>query len=126
MSNKTAKSTKRFQRTNEESMGSLLAYVNAGYAELVDVFGKPNSKGDGYKVSTEWVLVDTKTGQVFRIYDYKDTALYDKTQPSVAKFRRQASFDWHIGGEKRLDMRALQEFLSAEIERPVNVRNWLF
>lgn len=33
--------------------GHLVGEVTASYAQLVALFGKPNGKGDGYKVTNE-------------------------------------------------------------------------
>lgn len=77
--------------------GSLAGYISASYKDLVALFGPPNSEGDGYKVSTEWRLVFK--GHHFRLYDYKDTELYDRSQPSVEEFRSFDSYEWHVGAE---------------------------
>ncbi len=75
--------------------GSLQGTITASYARLVELFGPPNSEGDGYKVSTEWCL--KHNGRRFRLYDYKDTNLYDSDNPSVEEFRNLKSFEWHVG-----------------------------
>lgn len=75
---------------------SLQGYVSASYASLVEAFGEP-SEADGYKVSSEWSFEDPDTKEVFSLYDYKETALYDDDLPSVERFRERELFDWHIG-----------------------------
>lgn len=76
---------------------ALVGNIDASYKELEALLGPPNGEasGDG-KVSTEWVL--GHNGQVFSLYDYKETSLYDSELPSVEAFRAQPSYCWHIGG----------------------------
>lgn len=71
---------------------------DCSYSELVAAIGKPNSSGDGYKVSTEWVLADDETGRVFTIYDWKETSMYDRSLPSSVSLRAAPTVNWHIGG----------------------------
>lgn len=75
------------------------------------VLGEPR-KGDGYKVSSEWVVTDA-LGRVFTVYDYKETNLYDSELPSVAAFRRRP-YSWHIGAAQQTsdaDVRAFKDWL---------------
>ncbi len=89
---------------NAESNGSCLqGYFGCSYRQLVALLGAPSSDtwgspydGDG-KVSTEWLVRD-EHDNVFTVYDYKETSLYDDCLPSVADFRRQIFHRWHIGG----------------------------
>lgn len=74
---------------------SLIGYYTTSYRKLVDMFGPP-SDGDGYKVSTEWIV--TYNDSTYTIYDYKDTDLYDEFLPSVEEFRSKCYYKWHIGG----------------------------
>lgn len=78
---------------------SLSGEIETSYKTLVKLFGKPNSQGDEYKVSSEWVLEDD-LGNIATIYDYKATNLYDEGAPSVAQFRKLPSYSWHIGTSK--------------------------
>lgn len=76
--------------------GSLQGEFRARYTDLVKLLGDPNpyEGGDG-KVSTEWTL--SFRGEHFRVYDYKETSLYDSDLPSVREFRQLSSYDWHVG-----------------------------
>lgn len=107
-------SQKRFVPTDVDFNGSLIGYVTCSYDDLVEVFGEPNSTGDGYKTSTAWFVKDTKTGETCEIYDWKETVLYDETLMSVEKFRSLPSYRWHIGGTS-FDVDALIEFLDEEL-----------
>lgn len=44
---------------------------------MIQVFGEPDP-GDQYKISMEWIFTDTQTGDVFTLYDWKLTTLYDQ------------------------------------------------
>ncbi len=96
--------------------GHLLGEVSASYAQLVALLGKPNSDGDDYKVTTEWIVKDSQTGQFFTLYAWKATRKYDdKSAPTVAKFRKLPSYDWHIGGTA--DPSAFKAWILYMIER---------
>ncbi len=77
---------------------SLRGYVNVVPAELVKRFGKPK-ESDGYKVSGEYLFVD-EDGNVFTVYDWKDTNLYDdpNAQTPAKLWGRTDSYQFHIGG----------------------------
>ncbi len=75
---------------------SLKGEVLANYSELETLFGEP-LEGD-YKISGEWVFEDAD-GNVFTLYDWKETELYDEDLPSVRKFRASKEpVSFHIGG----------------------------
>ena len=104
--------SKRFIPVNDSGSGCLLGYFECSYKYLVRLLGKPNAVGDGYKISTQWNLRDEVTGNVFRIYDYKETNLYDRDLPSVRKFRSKEQHQWHIGGTNAECLAALKNFLN--------------
>jgi hypothetical protein len=81
------------------SGSSLQTEVIVSYAELVAAFGEP-SEADGYKVSSEWTFTSER-GEVVSLYDYKETALYDASLPSVESFRARPSYSWHVGAKDR-------------------------
>lgn len=70
--------------------------VEVSYQDLEDAFGVPEDS-DNYKVSGEWTFTD-KDGNVYTLYDWKETNLYDGEYPSVEKFRNQDSAEFHTGG----------------------------
>jgi len=108
-----AKGDRFVRHVGDNGGGSLIGYVLMSYADLVKVFGKPNGYS-GDKVSTSWMIEDTVTGNVFEIYDYKETNLYERGMQSVAGFRKRPSYDWHLGGTK-LHKQALSRFLNEKL-----------
>lgn len=76
----------------------LQEFVNCSYEQLEKLFGLPNSNGDDYKVSTEWIFEDSN-GNIVTLYDYKETYLYNRNYPSVDEFRKKESYQWHIGAK---------------------------
>jgi hypothetical protein len=106
----------RFVRVNHNEMpsGSSLkgGTINCSYKTIVAAFGEPDDS-DGYKVSSEWSIKDTVTGDFFCLYDYKETNLYYSKNPTVLEFRAKDSYDWHICCNRNVDVTALEVFLSA-------------
>lgn len=111
----------RFRQTNLKVTGGLTGYVTASYKELVSVLGRP-SAGDEYKMSTTWLLIDTKLFSRFVVYDYKQTVLYSRSMPSVRKFRALPVYDWHVRGCDPITLAAFAEFLSKKLGREVKTR----
>lgn len=106
---------KRFIPSAEYGSGSLVGYITCSYADLVKTFGEPNGGTDGYKVSTEWIVRDTELGHTLCIYEYKETSLYNSSNPTVEEFRALPSYQWHIGGGHRNpDFGALAQFIEVE------------
>jgi len=75
---------------------SFKGYAIEPYHRIVEIFGEPNSSGDGYKVDIEWVI-DTPYG-VATIYNYKDGKAYLGNRG----LEIQDITDWHIGGKNDL------------------------
>jgi hypothetical protein len=109
--------TYRINLTADPSFTSLQGYVTTSFARLVEKFGAPNGpecSGDG-KVSTEWVFEGLKPGDVFTLYDYKETCAYDPSYPTVEAFRARDSYEWHVGGKTDRDTGAFIVWLKAQL-----------
>jgi hypothetical protein len=63
------------------------------YKELVSIFGKENSDGDGYKVQACWGI-EFEDGTIASIYDYKEGKKYNG-KSGTPKTKVTA---WNIGG----------------------------
>lgn len=73
------------------------AELHTTFAELLALFGMPE-ESDGHKSSGDWIFESNK-GDVFTIYDWKSTSLYDSSLPSVDEFRRSpAIVTFSVGG----------------------------
>lgn len=90
-----------------EGTSSHSCYITATYQELLGIFGEPNGRNDGYKVSTEWILkpIGDKNTKL-TIYDYKVCKEYDSSGIDVRKSNRL--IEWHIGGNNVLAERCLE------------------
>jgi hypothetical protein len=74
-------------------MSCLQGEMTISYKDIIRVFGKETSCGDGYKVQAEWHVI-TPVGFA-TIYDYKEGKQYcGKDGISKTKVT-----NWHIGGE---------------------------
>lgn len=85
---------------------SLEGYVSVVPAKVVEVFAG-GREADSYKVSRSWAF-ESSVGDVFTLYEYKQTSLYDTRNPSPDRFwgQRRAVL-LHIGGR---DDRHIDEF----------------
>lgn len=99
--------------------------VAASFTAIAKRFGPPTytgtrkNGGDG-KVSTQWIFRNVETDEVFTVYDYKETNLYDRGLPTVKAFRAMRSYDWHIGGRSKQGTERFIEWLQAALPKPRN------
>jgi hypothetical protein len=94
---------------------SLQGYITASYADLVEVFGEPQStetSGDG-KVDIEWELqvedYDFNSISPLTIYNWKD---YDGGNAA----KTQSNYRWHIGGDRVIVAAYVQEYFDNMME----------
>jgi hypothetical protein len=76
---------------------SLQGTIEADYTTLVNTFGVPKGRGDGYKVTVEWELI-FNDGTVATIYDWKTSKDY------CGNFRgidAKDNTNWHVGGKTK-------------------------
>jgi len=92
----------------------LQGYITASYAELVKVFGEPQStetSGDE-KVNIEWELevhdYDFNSIKPVTIYNWKD---YD----GGFEARSNQEYKWHIGGTSIMDTAYIQQFFNEKV-----------
>lgn len=93
---------------DDDAVGTCLqGYIDADYATLVRVFGRP-SRGDGYKVDAEW-CIRFDDGTIATVYNYKDGKNYlGRNGMPKTKIR-----DWHIGGTSKAAVERVHAALSA-------------
>ena len=79
------------KKTKQSPIGTSFhdSTIDATYVQLTKALGEPKFKGnDGKgKVNFEWDM-ETETGEVFTVYDYKE----------YRKLKRADIVNWHIGG----------------------------
>ena len=99
-----------------ETTGTWLqGHIIVSYSQLEALFGKP-SRSDEYKISGEWVFYDDVDGEVFTLYDWKMTSLYDPDLPSVDEFRKNPlPVIFNIGG--RDSAKEFIAWLESEIKK---------
>lgn len=115
----------RFTRAGDDANinGTCLrGYFEASYADLVAVFGEPE-RGDGYKVSTEWIIVDRTCDDVVTVYDWKETSLYESYLMSLDEFRAQKTYQWHLGGRGNVSAHTFAEWLGVKLGKYIPSRN---
>lgn len=95
---------------------SLMGYITVKYSDLVLAFGEP-MESDGYKVSGEWIFIEEESGEVFTIYDWKSTDLYDSDLKSVEEFRAlKTKVQFNIGGNHKGSVERFKSLLLKQIE----------
>ena len=88
--------------------------ITVSPALLVAAFGAPGG-ADGYKVSGHYVFANDE-GDVFTVYDWKMTSLYEAGNPSPGEFwNRDEPIQFNIGGKSGSG--EFEEWLQEEIGR---------
>jgi len=76
----------------------LQGHIMVAPAFLIEKFGQPQ-KSDGYKVSGEYSF-ENEEGEVFTLYDWKCTELYDSYGTPVREFwNTWVPIQFNIGGK---------------------------
>lgn len=90
---------------------SVTGYLEVSYQTLVELFGEPNAKVDGYKTDAEWHLsVDTPGGnkRAVTIYNYKNGENYCKEDG----LRVEDIKHWHVGSRGKAEYWYLEEYIT--------------
>lgn len=83
------------------SMTSLKGTFTATFPQMIEKFG-PGAEGVD-KVSKEWVFTD-EHNNVFTVYDWKSTRLYDPGYPEPADlWASKDPYEFHVGGRTCCD-----------------------
>lgn len=95
---------------------SRMGEMDVKYKDLILTFGQP-MESDGYKVSGEWVFMEDESGEVFTLYDWKMTELYDSDGLSVDELRTQDKVvTVNIGGNHKGDVERFKRLVLRQIE----------
>lgn len=90
--------------------------IKVRYKDLVLAFGEP-MESDGHKVSGEWIFFEEESGEVFTIYDWKSTDLYDDGLPSVERFRASnKAVTFNIGGNHKGSVERFKSLILKQID----------
>merc|ERR1712216_949438 len=73
----------------------LQSYLEMPFDCLLARFGEPRC-GDGVTTLNQWVFSDA-SGNVYSVYDWKATTMFDRSLVSPARFRELPVYRWHIG-----------------------------
>jgi len=81
---------------------------------LTEVFGQP-SVSDGYKTSGQYVFT-SESGDVFTLYDWKSTSLYDDEMVSPEEFWDEiGQVDLEIGATSKNGVQEFKSFLEKSV-----------
>lgn len=92
----------------------MLRDLRGSCALFTQLFGQP-STGDEYKVTCEWIVTSSE-GDVFTIYDWKETEMYDPDSPPAEIIRTHMQTGWHIGGKDKEKALAFKRFIESQRE----------
>lgn len=90
---------------------SLTGYLEVSYQTLVELFGEPNARVDGYKTDAEWHLSVKAPGEPRRfvaIYNYKNGKNYCKEDG----LRVEDIKDWNVGSRGKAEYWNLEEYIT--------------
>ena|ERR1035437_3026813 len=105
------------EKRQMETVGTgLSGYINCPYKKLVELLGKPNNEGDGYKVDAEWAI--EMNGKILTIYNYRDGINYNGASNGLDT---EDITEWHIGSREKVnkEILALQKTLNPKKESKI-------
>jgi len=117
---KTTKQEAAFKLNKEAGADgtSLRGNVTISPKRLTEVFGQP-SESDGYKVSGDYTFT-SHSGDVFNLYDWKLTNLYDPDLISPEDFWNQTSpITFNIGAKRNACIAEFKSFLEQATKNEV-------
>lgn len=93
----------------------LVGEINTSPRLLLKAFGIPNTREDSYKVSGSYTFIDDY-GEVFTLYDWKSTSLYDPEYENPIDFWcNDVSQCFHIGGNT--DCSNFLKWINAKLQK---------
>jgi len=93
---------------------SLRGNVTISTKRLTELFGLPSSS-DGYKSSGEYIFT-SEAGDVFTLYDWKSTSLYDDKMIAPEEFWNQSSpVTLNIGAKSTVGVGGFMSFLTTSL-----------
>lgn len=93
----------------------LIGQVRVSMPKMIRLFGLPK-ECDGYKVSGEWVFINDSR-DVFTVYDWKMTNLYDKCTTTVEELRNNKDVVLNVGGCYGANVSYFQEWLYRQLSK---------
>ena len=109
----TEKTYKLNKQANSDGT-SLRGNVTISTKRLTELFGLP-SRSDGYKSSGEYIFT-SENGDVFTLYDWKSTSLYDQEMISPEEFWNQNSLvTLNIGAKSAVGVGGFMSFLATSL-----------
>jgi Ca2+-binding EF-hand superfamily protein len=91
----------------------LQSYLEMPFERLVARFGEPRC-GDGVSTLNQWVFSDA-SGNVYSVYDWKATTMWDRSLVSPARFRELPVYRWHIGAYNRAPWEPFKSWIFNEV-----------
>ena len=78
---------------------------------IVSKFGDPE-ESDGYKVSGEYMFKRKETGDVYSLYDWKNTSLYDLDLIEPSEFWNSTEeYNFHIGSSRNRGIKSFKRWI---------------
>ena len=117
MNNQQNIETEKTYKLNKQASSdgtSLRGNVTISTKRLTELFGLPSSS-DGYKSSGEYIFT-SEAGDVFTLYDWKSTSLYDEEMMAPEEFWNQSSpVTLNIGAKSTVGVGGFMSFLATSL-----------
>mgnify|MGYP003670437191 FL=1 len=89
----------------------LQEYVTLSPKSVVSTFGDPEDS-DGYKVSGEYMFKEKNTKNVYTLYDWKNTILYDSDLIRPSEFWNSTEeYNFHIGASSDKNVKSFKRWI---------------
>jgi len=92
----------------------LIGHIQVSMPRMIKLFGEPK-EDDGYKVSGSWTFTDD-SGNVYNVYDWKMTNLYDDCPTTVDELRKMRKVTLNIGGKHGDNVAYFQSWLIDQLK----------
>lgn len=104
----------KFSHNNDADCNGtyLVGEISLSPQKLTEIFGEP-MEGDGYKISMEWLFEDSE-GNVYTLYDWKETSLYDYGLPHPFEVANRPLVNFHIGGHRGTNVAEFGKWLKSQ------------
>lgn len=107
----------QLEKNADPSGTSFQEVIMLDYEIMADIFGE-SEYGPDDRTSAEWIFKCSETGDIFTVYDYKQTNIAgcNPGLPSIEYFRSCGEVPYHIGSKPEADVCDFVNWLSNKLK----------